>query len=448
MENESKPSGESAPARFHFHLALVNVFFPVMWLPAVALAVFFREGDSESLLQRRWKRYLWALLVVDLLVFACYGWMIAHPERLERSPRESERPRIGVVWEPDPAGSQTRIQTVLPGSPAERAGLRPGDVIEKIDGAAASDRKKATEMIRSGEPGVVRTLTVRRDGSSTELPVAPELPKREERGLFQPRPAEKSADWVGGVAAFLPSMAVVAIAALASRRKRRVLVVTWRGFLAASIGSFAVAIGTAMIFRALQGGSSTGAVLVMLFAQMMALAGLTRVATVWCGREVPPPADPIAPLPPVRATLLGIYYLITGVARVSILVWTVDQIFFQGRTAARTQGLEVLATSPLGAWGTILFVFVVVVLGPFAEESLFRGFLVPRLAAMWGSFASILVSALLFALFHPHYGLFMPIVFLYGWVFAWARLRTGGIGVPFLLHLSVNGLVSAVMLLK
>jgi membrane protease YdiL (CAAX protease family) len=136
------------------------------------------------------------------------------------------------------------------------------------------------------------------------------------------------------------------------------------------------------------------------------------------------------------------------VARISIVLWTLDQLLLKGTTAARTQSLEVLATSGLGTVGTVLFLFVVVVLGPFAEEKLFRGFLVPRLAAMWGTLPSMLVSSVLFALFHPHYGLFMPIVFLYGFVFSWARLRTGTIAVPFILHLSVNGLVSLVMLLR
>jgi membrane protease YdiL (CAAX protease family) len=39
-------------------------------------------------------------------------------------------------------------------------------------------------------------------------------------------------------------------------------------------------------------------------------------------------------------------------------------------------------------------------------------------------------------------------VFLYGYVFGWARLRSGGIGAPFFLHLCVNGFVSALMLLR
>ncbi|RPH38815.1 MAG: CPBP family intramembrane metalloprotease, partial [Planctomycetota bacterium] len=165
-------------------------------------------------------------------------------------------------------------------------------------------------------------------------------------------------------------------------------------------------------------------------------------------RDVPPPPDPLPRLHPVRAALLGVFYLITGFPRVTILLFTADQILLGGATSAETQALEVLATSPLGVLGTCLFVFVVVFLGPLAEEKLFRGFLVPRLAAQWGSGPAMAISALIFGLFHPHYGLFMPIVMLYGYIFAWARLRTGGIGVPFVLHVMVNGLVSIILLTR
>jgi membrane protease YdiL (CAAX protease family) len=90
----------------------------------------------------------------------------------------------------------------------------------------------------------------------------------------------------------------------------------------------------------------------------------------------------------------------------------------------------------------------VVMLGPLAEELLFRGFLLPRLAAQFGSSAALILSSMLFMLIHPHYGPFMPMVFFYGFVFGWARLRSGSILPSYALHLSVNGFVSAMMLAR
>jgi len=42
----------------------------------------------------------------------------------------------------------------------------------------------------------------------------------------------------------------------------------------------------------------------------------------------------------------------------------------------------------------------------------------------------------------------MPMVFFYGFVFGWARLRSGSILPSYALHLSVNGFVSAMMLAR
>ena len=153
----------------------------------------------------------------------------------------------------------------------------------------------------------------------------------------------------------------------------------------------------------------------------------------------------MARLTPLRAGLQSIFYLITGWLRLMILLWTLDQIAFGGR-ALDPQTLELLAGAQLGVPGTILFVFVVVFLGPFAEEWLFRGFMVPRIAARWGNGWALVVTSALFTLLHPHYGIYMPVIFLYGWVFGWARLRSGGLAVPVLLHMTVNGLSSVLML--
>jgi len=42
----------------------------------------------------------------------------------------------------------------------------------------------------------------------------------------------------------------------------------------------------------------------------------------------------------------------------------------------------------------------------------------------------------------------VPFVVLYGVVLGWARVRTGGLKVPILLHMSINGLAAVMMLGK
>jgi putative serine protease PepD len=81
--------------------------------------------------------------------------------RLSRGQR-IERPYLGVSSAPHPAGA--RIRTVNPGSPAERAGLRPGDVITRVDGRAVRDPEDVSRAISSKEPGDLIGVTVLRAG--------------------------------------------------------------------------------------------------------------------------------------------------------------------------------------------------------------------------------------------------------------------------------------------
>lgn len=458
MENETKPPAPDPvpdgadPARLHVHLVLgAGIVPPLSLLLGTILAIVGRPAGTPTPEQRRWRRHLMGLLAADFVVAACLAWVVTQPEGVAKPAKEPPAPQIGIAFDPDPAKTEPRVDMVVPGSPADRAGLRAGDLVLSIDETPVGTHQELRKEIRAGEAGAARLLVIRRGEESLDVSVVPELPKKESRPLFEPYKGSKDgpkAEWLSGVAAFLPALAVAGITAFLSRFRRRARVVVWRGFLLAMIGSVAAAAGVGVLGKTLLGGWSLGVVLLSLLGQMVALLGLTWAATAWCGRDVPPPPHPIRPLSPIRALLLGCFYLLTGALRVSIILVTLDQILLGGATAAKTQGIEVLAGAPLGVWGTLLFVANVVVVGPLAEEAIFRGFLLPRLAAQWSGTAGLVVSSLIFALFHPHYGIFMPLVFLYGYVFGWARLRTGGIGVPFVLHLAVNGMVSLIALTR
>lgn len=54
------------------------------------------------------------------------------------------------------------IMSVLPGTPAERAGLKPGDIILKINGQEVKDMAEAVKMLR-GEPGTKVDILIWRD---------------------------------------------------------------------------------------------------------------------------------------------------------------------------------------------------------------------------------------------------------------------------------------------
>jgi serine protease Do len=72
------------------------------------------------------------------------------------------------------------VQDVSPSSPAERAGLRPYDVIVDVDGHAVSSNEQLIRDIASRQPGTAATLAVVRDGRRQSLAV--KLAERPRRG--------------------------------------------------------------------------------------------------------------------------------------------------------------------------------------------------------------------------------------------------------------------------
>lgn len=78
-------------------------------------------------------------------------------------PRPIPKPRavLGVRLEDSPQGP--RIEHILPGSPAARAGLRTGDVVVRVDGQETRERDALTEAISRRQPGERVVLSVIRD---------------------------------------------------------------------------------------------------------------------------------------------------------------------------------------------------------------------------------------------------------------------------------------------
>jgi putative serine protease PepD len=93
---------------------------------------------------------------------------------------EAQFPIIGASLDGGYDGEGARIATasapdgtppIVPGGPADQAGLEPGDVVLAIDGEAVEGSSELIVAIRSREPGEVVTLTVRRDGEERDYEV-------------------------------------------------------------------------------------------------------------------------------------------------------------------------------------------------------------------------------------------------------------------------------------
>jgi predicted metalloprotease with PDZ domain len=113
---------------------------------------------------------------------------------------------IGVQLDRSSGTAGARVREVSPGGPAERAGIRTGDLIVAVNGTDVRGKdsaRRVVELLRSVKPGDKVNLSVLRDGKSRDLTVTarpdwddlflarqfPDLP---------PPPVKAFAAWGGG----------------------------------------------------------------------------------------------------------------------------------------------------------------------------------------------------------------------------------------------------------
>jgi carboxyl-terminal processing protease len=106
------------------------------------------------------------------------------PDELQQFTEEIEQEfgGVGIQVQFDPNERNIEIMSPLPGSPAYRAGLRPGDRVVAVDGKAVTDFPVGEEIetaisILKGEPGVTITVSVRRVGTDQveDIPLTREI---------------------------------------------------------------------------------------------------------------------------------------------------------------------------------------------------------------------------------------------------------------------------------
>ena len=79
--------------------------------------------------------------------------------------------QVATVLGADGATGGVGVVAVTSGGGAERAGLRPGDVIKAVGGAPTPDATALTQALAAAEPGDQVTVTISRDGQDRDVPV-------------------------------------------------------------------------------------------------------------------------------------------------------------------------------------------------------------------------------------------------------------------------------------
>lgn len=140
----------------------------------------------------------WAALVVAALVLLgvgfAIGWVAApgggdhHGElpAARRFPGAGQRPFpqrpgagpgatsgvfLGVATQNAAGNAGAQIATVAPGSPAEQAGLKAGDVVTAVDGQSVTTAAQLAQQVRAHQPGDQVMITYTRNGASAQATV-------------------------------------------------------------------------------------------------------------------------------------------------------------------------------------------------------------------------------------------------------------------------------------
>jgi serine protease Do len=113
-----------------------------------------------------------SLLLVLALAMVLTAWRA--PAAEDRPAKHSSKASLGVLVEPTAPNAQHAgiiVREVLPNSPAAKAGLKAGDVIEKIDNQDVKDFETLANFVAQHKPGDKVALEVRRGGQEKNVSV-------------------------------------------------------------------------------------------------------------------------------------------------------------------------------------------------------------------------------------------------------------------------------------
>ncbi|HEY3067246.1 MAG TPA: CPBP family glutamic-type intramembrane protease [Methylomirabilota bacterium] len=440
-------------ARSRFHACLALVLLPVIALPVEWWLALRSRRDSTSPDDHRWSARVFAVACADTLVAGIVigliaAWWMGTPALPGRPTSVPATPklRVGAVAV-DAADGGARVCKVLAGAPADRGGLREGDVIVAVDGTAVPRFDRLVELIDAGAAGEPRTLRIIRTGVTADITVAPEA-RRPLSGaeLFTPWlgagcSADRSrAAMILAVAQFVVAPVVMLGTWLFLRIRRAERRPLWR-WVALALGGAVVAHAVVdRVLFAIRGGDTPAAPLLGAAAGQLieVIVAIAAVVVLSRGGQLTEPGAPR--LSSGRVLALGAFYYVAFGMRLRFVLlglaafWPVEVGAHPLWTAGVAMGWE----------GKLVLVVIAVVLAPIGEELLFRGLVLPRLQQALGTVAGVALTSLLFAVLHLVYGAGMAIVFLLSVVLCWARLRTGGVRVPILLHAANNLVVTLI----
>lgn len=142
----------------------------------------------------------------------------------------------------------------------------------------------------------------------------------------------------------------------------------------------------------------------------------------------------------VKGLLLGASVVLIGIAVGSLYDFIIVQ------TGAESPSS--LPADFVGTWyNWVMLGLFAMVVAPIAEETFFRGFMLPGISKRFGKGWGIVVSAFIFALAHLQPGAMVPI-FLLGLLLAWLYIKTKSIWPCIFAHFTYNSIAFIFMIIS
>jgi hypothetical protein len=133
-------------------------------------------------------------------------------------------------------------------------------------------------------------------------------------------------------------------------------------------------------------------------------------------------------------------FVLLGLLSLAIIIPLVDLVSWLAGYAVTPSFVIDIYRSARDAGGLLLLTVALVVAAPLVEEVVFRGFLLPGLAASrLGASGAILFTSVFWALLHVQYQPFYLLqIIVLGIVFGWLRLKSGSTMLTIILHGLLN----------
>ena len=98
---------------------------------------------------------------------AIVGFVLPRLQRM--AARHCQRPGLGLRVKDADDGSGAHVGSVRSGSPAARAGVQPGDIVEELSGSLVRNAADLERIASQRPPGQPTSITMRRGGERRTL---------------------------------------------------------------------------------------------------------------------------------------------------------------------------------------------------------------------------------------------------------------------------------------